>query len=66
LEWLNNIELETNYLVSKGFSWRDVRIMESWRRKKYCQLNNKLDKDRLQQFQAAAGSPQTKTLGDFL
>jgi hypothetical protein len=41
---MENVEAETNYLVTKGFSWSDVRKMESCRRSKYFKINIDLDK----------------------
>jgi hypothetical protein len=31
--------------VKKGFSWKDVRAMETWRRKKYSRMNRELDNE---------------------
>jgi len=55
------MENETNYLVTKGYSWSDLRRMESWRRKKYCTINYEIDSAR-----AKANNPGGNTIGSFL
>jgi hypothetical protein len=55
------MEEETNYLVTKGYSWSDIRGMESWRRKKYCTINNEID-----EAVARASNPGSNSIGSFL
>jgi hypothetical protein len=50
--WLQTIEQETNYLVSKGYSWSDIREMESSRRMEYIRINIEIDKQRAEASRA--------------
>jgi hypothetical protein len=62
LQWLDNLEEETNYLVSKGYNWSDLRKMECWRRRNYGDMNKKKD----QMTPAGTVEGGAKTIASFL
>ena len=55
MNWRRAIEEETNYLVSKGYTWEDVRRMEAPRRSNYVSMNTEIDKKNAEAIKSAMG-----------